>query len=378
MPHLVCTGWAARAPTAHAALAGPAHAQGEVTVGGAIEVIGGMSDHDNGADGFDRGLFSRIVVGYSNSLDSGLTISGNISYLVNQGRTGALQVSGDNLNKAMMEGEMMFDKNKMVAVSDGFDSPWAPDVLSISVGGGFGTVTMGHHAMASCAVMPRVIAFVPGGVNTTWYGRFSPLSFANGTFSESNYCGTPTGISYSTPSMGGLSAMVSFAPNKNADQTTALRGEGAKDAAENYLAAAAKFSTDMGGMSVSVGGSFQTAEDDAVDSVAVAATVGMAGGTVGFSWYDNGDLTSKDRGGTEGWNVGAKYSLGAITPAITYSQLESDKENTEESALAIGAGYAVGGGFNVFVEYMALEIDGPGTKYDDEDTVLMTGVTLGF
>ncbi len=335
-----------------------------------------MSDHDDGADGFDRGLFSRIVVGYSNSLDNGLMISGNISYLVNQGRTGAVQVSGGDLNEAMMDGETMFDKNAMVDVSGGFDSPWAPDVLSISVGGGFGTVTMGHHAMASCAVMPRVIAFVPGGVNTTWYGRFAGIDLENGTFSESNYCGTPTGISYSTPSMGGLSAMVSFAPNKNADQTTALKDAGSD--AENYMAAAAKFSSDMGGMSVNLGASFQTAEDDAVDSVAIAATVGMGAATVGFSWYDNGDVTSTDRGGTQGWNVGAKYALGAITPAITYSQLENDKDNTDESALAIGAGYAVGGGFNVFVEYMAFEVDGPSTEDDDEDTVLMTGVTLGF
>ena len=66
------------------AFAGTAHAQGEVTVGGAIEVIGGTSDHADGQDGFDRGLFSRINVNYSNTLDNGLVISGNIAYLLNQ------------------------------------------------------------------------------------------------------------------------------------------------------------------------------------------------------------------------------------------------------------------------------------------------------
>ncbi len=362
------------------AFAGTAHAQGEVTVGGAIEVIGGTSDHADGQDGFDRGLFSRINVNYSNTLDNGLVISGNIAYLLNQrGDNRSQSVNTDDINEMMMDdgsGMMMGDMD--IDVSGGQNRQnYAPDILAISVGGGFGTVTMGHHAMAACAMLPRPIAFVPGGVNATWHSLFMGVGTINVTHSEVNYCGTPTGISYSTPSMGGLAAMVSYAPNMDADQTGSLSN--ASRDGEDYLNAAVTFGSDMGGMSVNVGAAFQTAADDYVDSVTIAASAGMGGATVGFSWYDNGDNTDGTyRSGTTGWTVGAKYSLGAITPGITYSSLECDScdDNQEETALVIGASYAIGGGLSAFAEYLGMETTENGVS--DDETILMSGVTLGF
>ena len=368
------------------AFAGTAHAQGEVTVGGAIEVIAGSSDHADGLDGFDRGLFSRINVNYSNTLDNGLVISGNIAYLLNQrGDNRSQSVNTDDINEMMMDdgsGMMMGDMD--IDISGGQNRQnYAPDILAVSVGGGFGTITMGHHAMAACAMLPRPIAFVPGGVNATWHSLFMGVSTVNVTHSEVNYCGTPTGISYSTPSMGGLAAMVSFAPNMDADQTGSLGNAGTDG--EDYLNAAVTFGSDMGGMNFNIGAAFQTAADDYVDSVTIAASVGMGGGTVGFSWYDNGDPDNVYRSGTTGWTIGAKYSLGAITPGITYSSLERDAYTDsdgdanaaiEETALVIGANYAVGGGFSAFAEYIALESTEGGVA--DDETILMSGVTLGF
>ena len=43
---------------------------------------------EGGIDGLDRDLFSRINVGYTNTLDNGLVITGSISYRVNQRGTG--------------------------------------------------------------------------------------------------------------------------------------------------------------------------------------------------------------------------------------------------------------------------------------------------
>ena len=365
-------------------MANSVQAQGEVTVGGAIEVIAGSSDHADGQDGFDRGLFSRINVNYSNTLDNGLVISGNIAYLLNQrGDNRTQSVSTDDINEMMMDdGMMMGDMD--IDISGGQNRQnYAPDILAVSVGGGFGTVTMGHHAMAACAMLPRPIAFVPGGVNATWHSLFMGVSTVNVTHSEAFYCNTPTGISYATPSMGGLTAMVGYAPNTEADQTGSLANA---EGGENYLNAAATFGSDMGGMNFNIGAAFQTADDDYVDSVTVAASVGMGGGTVGFSWYDNGDANNGAyRSGTTGWTVGAKYSLGAITPGITYSSLERDAYTDsdgdanaaiEETALVIGANYAVGGGFSAFAEYIALESTEGGVA--DDETILMSGVTLGF
>ena len=345
------------------AFTGTAHAQGDVTVGGVVEVIGGTTDHDAGVDGLSRGLFSRINVGYNNTLDNGLVITGSISYQVNQRGSGGTAAAAVDPDAVM---EMMGQDMMVMADVSGFESTtnYAPDILSLSIGGGFGTLSIGAHAPAPCATLPRPIAFVPGGVNATWYTLFSGISSINGTFSETNYCGTSEAISYQTPSMGGLSAMITYAPNMGANQGVTLRNAAAAGAAEDYLAVAGSFSSDMGGMSLTIGAAFQTAADDAVDSQSIAGSIGVGGATLGAAWFDNGDIN----GGT----VGAKYALGNITPGITYSQQESDSMGTEETALVIGASYAVGGGLSLFAEYMALEQD------DDEEALLMGGAIVAF
>ena len=331
-------------------------------------------------------MFSRINVGYSNTLDNGLVINGNIAYLLNQrGANTAQTVDVETLNDAMMEGDtMMFDKDMDIDVSGAQNRQnYAPDILAISVGGGFGTVTMGHHAMAACALMPRPIAFVPGGVNATWHSLFMGTKTVNVTHTEVSYCGTPTAISYATPSMGGLTAMVSYAPNTDADQTGSLAN--ASNDGEDYLNTAVAFSSDMGGTSITIGAAYKTAADDYYDSMYLAGTIGVGGATLGMQWHDNGDPGAAYRSGTTGWTVAAKYSLGAITPGITYSSLERDAYTTsdgedkgavEETALVIGASYAVGGGFSAFAEYLSLESTVGGVS--DDETILMSGVSLGF
>ena len=350
-----------------------------------------------GVDGFSRGLFSRINVGYSNTLENGTQITGTISYQVNQRGTGStvtpeslgleadasrmvMVMEGDNMTTANDMGMMGIDTSSNVDASTNY----APDVLSISVGGGFGTVSMGAHAPANCALLPRPIAFAPGGVNATWYTLFSGVASMNGTFSETNYCGTSESISYQTPSMGGMSAMVTYAPNMGANQGVTLRNAVGSGGSEDYVSAAAVFSSDMGGMSLNIGGAFQTAAEDKVDSQSVAATVSVGGATIGAAWFDNS--------GIDGYTIGAKYALGNLTPAITYSSQEREAKvgeaatataaataatpAREETALVIGASYAVGGGLSAFVEYMGIEAEMSGMT--DDETLLMSGVIVSF
>ena len=345
-----------------------------------MDVIGGSSDHDDGVDGLDRGIFRRIVVNYDKSLDNGLQVSGDISYLLNTRYN------------------------------------FAPDVLSLSVGGGFGTVTVGAAAAAACATIPRVIAMVPGGVNATWYTLFSGISGwapgGNVTFSESNYCGTPESVSYSTPSMGGLSAMVTYAPNMGSTQAQGHKD--AQESAEDYFAAAGKFSGDMGGVGVDLGASFQRANDDRIESVSVAGILSMGGASIGLSWYDNGDASAMDldadisdgwgvtsnRSGTQGFSIGVSYQLGAIKPGVTYSSMDIKASGDggsvkgEGTALAVGASYAVGGGLSIFAEYMRLEreltvrldegaaaivgLPAGVASVSSDETILMTGAIVSF
>lgn len=346
-----------------------------MTVGGGVEVIGGTSDHVDGQDGFDRGLFTRLNLGYSKTLENGLEVSATLNNIVHQ------------------------------------EVDYAPDVMFISVGGGFGTVSMGNHAPAACATLPRPIALVPGGVNATWHGAFMGSATSNITHSEYGYCATPTAISYSTPSMGGLSAMITYAPNTDSDQIVSVGGARKSNTnAEDYIAIAGKFSTDVGGMNLNIGAAFQSAADDMIDSVSVAGTVGMGGLTVGASWYDNGDnvmtaaatpaklavygtdsagdrvmifdaVNAKPasylyRSGYEGWTIGANYALGALKPGITYSSQENAMMMVEENVLVVGVSYAVGGGMSVFAEYFGIDTEKAGVSGDE--TILMSGAMVSF
>ena len=317
--------------------AGTASAQGDVSVGGVVEFIAASTD--NGEEGFDPGRFSRIIVDYSNTLDSRLTVSGNISYMLNS--------------------------------RDGDRRPWAPDTLFMSVGGGFGTVSMGSHAMALCSLHVRAYALVPSG----WWGGHAGVGFGakgGGWFAEDAGCVTPSAVSYASPSMGGLSAMVSYAPDYRTHQWSnrnevdnAPTPEG-----ENALEAAVRYAASMGGADIAISAGLQTAEDDALDSTVAGAQLGFGGATVAADWFEN---TNGD-----GFTVGAKYTLGSISPGISYGSADYDTGG-EATYLTVGATYQVGGGLSVWGEYQDIESTGrAGASDNGEDTVLIGGVVIAF
>ena len=306
-------------------MASAAQAQGEVTAGATVYVVGATSDHDKGVDGFDT-LYNRIVVDYANTLGNGLEIKGKAAVFV---------------------------------VKDAI-RPYDPGVSYVSVGGGFGTVTMGHHAPAVHATLP----FPYFGVDTPiWvhYTLFTGLPVVNSTFAWHAFGSAPASITYATPTMGGLTARVTYAPNFGADPSTSVRADGPED----YMAAAAAYEVDMGGAIISLGAGMQTAADDAVDSMAAVGKIEFGGAAVAAGLYDNGDM------GTEGMSVSAKYTLGSITPSITYAELETAM-GMDQSVLAVTSSYEVGGGFSAFVEYVGLEVG------DDDETLLLSGVVLDF
>ena len=321
-----------------------------VRVGGVVEFIAATTD--NGEDGFDRGRFSRIIVDYSDTLDNGLIVSGNISYMVNS--------------------------------RDGTERPWAPDTMFLSAGGGFGTVTMGSHAMAVCSLHVRAYALVPSG----WWGGHAGVGFGangGGRFAEDHGCLVPTAVSYATPTMGGLSAMVSLAPSMDSHQwrnrDAATIGGVTVDAdgdvvpansgnAENALEAAVRYAANMGAADIAVSLGIQTADDDVMDATVAGAQLSFGGATVAADWFDNarGD-------GSDGYSFGAKYTLGAISPAISYSSADYEAGG-ESTYLTVGATYAVGGGLSVWGEYQ--DIETTGTASDGEDTVMIAGVVVAF
>ena len=328
--------------------------QHAVTVGGTIEVL--IGNADNGTQGVDRGFASRINVNYDKTTDSGLQIAGRIAYYVGNRadpETIDLVCSQDDVDDAVAGCSMVGDRpNSRDTVGTAIQG--APDVLFLSVGGGFGTVSVGAHAQATCAILPRPIAFNQT-VNWIYHFQFSGLHVFPAQ--EEQYCGTPESVSYAIPSMGGLNAMISYAPDWSVNQWTDI--EDAAGDAVDVIAAAATWSSSMGGADITLGVGINTSSGPSPqDSQIVSGTIGMAGATVGASAVSKGD--------SDGYTVAAKYAVGALTPAVSYSDEE------DASAMVIGASYAVGGGLNTFLEYTQLE-DG-----DDDDSLLLLGFVLNF
>ena len=318
-----------------AAFAGTASAQGNVTAGGTLHIVGGISDHDDGVDGIES-FYNRIVVGYSNALENGLEIGGRLAVFVEN------------------------DSSRFYNPGESF----------VTIGGGFGTIALGNHVTAVHATVPFPI-LTPDSPHWGHQGMFSGLSPSNGPGLWPFFGITPNGISYSTPTMGGLVAMVTFAPHADASQNNQIKDVVKADYkadnidADDYMAAAIKYSGNMGGMDIALGVGMQTAEDDMVDSIVASGTLGVGGATLAASWHDNGD------DGTEGITLSAKYTIGAIAPAIAYGQLENE-DGGDESYLVVGSSYNVGGGLSAFAEYIALEVE------DDDETILLSGVRLDF
>ncbi len=336
--------------------------QHAVTVGGTVEVLFGSSDHADGVDGMDRSLFSRINVNYDKTLDSGLQIAGRISYILN-GRNSATTVDINDDDNFDDDGNLKLPGTSV----DG-----APDVLFMTIGGGFGTVSVGAHAGATCSMMPRPVAFTQS-LNWIYHLLFSGLAYSNLLLQEPQYCATPESVSYATPSMGGLSAMVTYAPNGGANQATSLKA--ASTNVEDIINAAVTWSSSMGGADISLGaGLNDSSGDDPFETQMFSGTMGFGGATIGASWFNH------EHSNSTGYTLGAKYSIGALTPGVVFAVEEFDNMDAdfaEESALVLGATYSVGGGLAAFGEYMRIEKDGR-MEASDEDTLLIAGLRLDF
>ncbi len=130
----------------------------------------------------------------------------------------------------------------------------------------------------------------------------------------------------------------------------------------------------------------------------------------------------------DGWGIAGKYDIGNLTLAATYNSLERDQyrgslvtdvtvegsaadgyevsvagiSSVEETALVLGASYAIGGGLTAWIEYLDIDqevktprvnatatvnsttltingVDDPKTvPTKNDDSLIMVGLTLGF
>jgi len=199
-------------------------------------------------------------------------------------------------------------------------------------------------------------------------------------------------ISYTTPSMSGFQAAVSYAPNNresfDGQETTASVID------SNIFAASAKYTGKAGDIGYRFGGGYTTSEEGAVTKeddeqwmVGAAITQGPYQLSASFNKREEsntGTVSTVDESDTI--SVGFKMSMGASTYSLAYSNTEAssevaavDGDNTSVFVLAMRRSLGKGVKWHNTLYYLDSENGGPTLAVEGNDGfALTTGIQVKF
>ena len=217
-----------------------------------------------------------------------------------------------------------------VAVSYELDGTAAIDDMSITLSGDWGSLLFnGHGSSSAFAAMDDK---TPNAYEEAWDVIDTNGATAGGTPTVINGGGGDNMFVYSTPSMGGAVAQLSY------------QNHGGADANESY--------TDFA----------ITVTPDAVEGL-----------TIGFANADNTVGANRDQDETTYY---ATYAMGAITVGVQASDLDDTTANSDLESIAYGISYAVNDDFSIGYSYHELETEVT-TDQDQESTGVSASYTTG-
>ena len=220
-----------------------------------------------------------------------------------------------------------------VAVSyelDGNQGTGSYDDMSITLSGDWGSLLFnGHGSSSAFAAMDDK---TPNAYEEAWDVIDTNGATAGGTPTVINGGGGDNMFVYSTPSMGGAVAQLSY------------QNHGGADANESY--------TDFA----------ITVTPDAVEGL-----------TIGFANADNTVGANRDQDETTYY---ATYAMGAITVGVQASDLDDTTANSDLESIAYGISYAVNDDFSIGYSYHELETEST-TDVDQESTGVSASFTSG-
>ena len=223
----------------------------------------------------------------------------------------------------------------------------------LNISGAFGAINLGHNGHASNMHGNKGIG---GGYGGTGYYDSDTYTPAPAGSPPGNDKGV--GIRYSTPSIAGLQAGISFQPEAGALTATGAAND------TNVMAIGLNFTGEFGGSSVTIGGGMVSKESGGASSMATEAWgIGTAitfGSTVLSLRYDvHGDnhanaATGKMVDSTD-FGVGIDHTVGMMKFGVGYgSHTAPDKAikggksaDTSGTIIALGAQYDMGGGLKI-------------------------------
>ena len=220
-------------------------------------------------------------------------------------------------------------------------------------------------------------------------------SCAVGAYGNFGAFGDQEKITYYTPKMGGAQLGISYMPeNKELGAGGYAGADSDNDAAQQSEAIeiGAKWSGDMGGMSVSIGGGYKKgdlevaaagSEDREFWGLGVSITSGKL--SAGIHYTSDNNATSANNTDRTDWALGVRYAPGgAWSYGVEYSNSEVEAGTAggedEGEAFVIGGNYNMGGGVSFQAEVQFWDIsDNLNVAANENDaTVFIVGTTIWF
>lgn len=240
-----------------------------------------------------------------------------------------------------------------------------------------------------------------GDANVVFTGQGGAV--ANSFWFSSSTVNNFTAIGYYTPQFFGFDAGISYGANEGsfngicgsaangsfADCDRASDSTGTPGRLRNIIDAMLRYRGTFGPVGVAVSGGIRTA--GTVDDPTPGATdfksplvgiggiqVDFAGFTIGGNIYGgsaNRGFTALQKvgGGGEngmfGWQIGARYTIGAITVGAAYHELRTEGSqgvaaNQRDKGFGLGASYALAPGLALFAEYLYSKVREGGRDFN--------------
>ena len=321
---------------------------------------------DNARSGLSNGRFTRLIATGTSTLDSGIEVTGVLAI----SKDGA--ASGDT------------DTN-IVAVNEN----------SVSLGGGFGTISIGNIFSAGTMIHNRGATLIPTAEpDNNVFGFYPTAGGATGgygAFDEAGYALDGMKLRYMSNVYEGFQLAVSYEScmEKNTSTTSATDCNGGT--VTNYddvIDVAVAYNGNFEGVDVgltygAVQGNTQilaAAEYNDLEAHVYSAKLGMAGITAIYKYHsygDSGQLVSRTSDGDGEGNVYAvRYDMGNISLGYVHTET-SYKEGTNAAASTaemdiFGVGYNLGGGVVFEVAHGSKEeVDGSDSLKDTEADVTL-------
>jgi predicted porin len=257
---------------------------------------------------------------------------------------------------------------------------------NIALSGGFGTVRIGRQNTPGKSLNDGFSAFGGGASFEQGMAAFEATRNKSGVANAPAKALTPTvdrasqAVSYTTPSMGGLSAVAAIVRN-----TVDTDGAVNEVKTEGY---AVSLGYSAGPLKAAVAYTTidTSAATDVVDNehemLQVGASFNLGAATI-YALYNDGEYT---KGGatkaagleSQGFDVGLKYAMGSTTLLASIGQGESDNTTTEKlefDAYQLQIHQALSKRTTVYALYGMTDYD---TTVDNKDSVTMIGVRHSF